>query len=560
MMRKIVCVALLAVAALLGTTISCMAANPVADAAAAGSAGTVRAATGTTTGISNNITAPLSQGSGMKTFDNTKTFNAQVSCPSSTAFLTINIQPLGTGDFRVNIWQDLDFDGTQEVAMTLPMSVSGVCSNGFIACSPGTWAGCNYYKWTVASDMRLGLAPQPGLSSLSGCYCINASCGSTLVQTNITQVLRDFGASAVAALGKSDARYSVSEVKVNGPSVYYYGQQTHNCNVPSNTTPGATTNPQTLFGNWTQFGTATATASSLQAADPNSVHNLIKNAYTNVNMGGTVSCSVRRVINCENGVAFLSGLGYTEGINDTCATMASDPNCTLKNEIADGVKTYSNFNPTGLAPVASCTTVTIQRQRSCTASSYMCGLIMYSCPLANGSACNSANICTSIDTYNVCYPQWVAQREYLCQGNQPDFEALRRRVSTVQSSTSDGQSAMSYNDYSKNLKTNSWGYSSGSAALGSRNSFDSCEKSCKIKRPKQNLQVTKNGTMNTQKTNINSFDWVYASCAFGGCPTQPGDIVAMPCQCINEFGNAAVMLQVMRLAAQDMMCTTGALQ
>ncbi len=144
--------------------------------------------------INREISVPMtSRDTLMRTLDGNKSFSAQLLCPASRKFIEVSIQVGGSGDISpVTVSQDLDMDGNTDFAFSVPFPVSGVCANGIISCQSGTWGNCSYFRWSADSSARVGLAAA-AISDLGGCYCINASCGSNLVQGNLSTVLRDLG-------------------------------------------------------------------------------------------------------------------------------------------------------------------------------------------------------------------------------------------------------------------------------------------------------------------------------------------------------------------------------
>jgi len=149
--------------------------------------------------IKDNLAQPLMSGNSMTAFNGTQ-FNARLSCPSSNAFFELLIGVGTTGDITsTTVTQDLNMDGTVDSAYTLPVTVSGICANGVIACVPGTWNNCQSLAWSADSTGALALSSTT-LSNLGGCYCINNHCGNNLVITNLSNVLGDMGGGAASAM------------------------------------------------------------------------------------------------------------------------------------------------------------------------------------------------------------------------------------------------------------------------------------------------------------------------------------------------------------------------
>jgi hypothetical protein len=126
--------------------------------------------------------------------------------------------------------------------------VSGICANGIISCQPGTWNQCLSFRWDIDGGKSLKLA-QVDMPALSGCYCVNNSCGTNLVWNNLNSVLGDLGGGMVGALTTADPRIGVAQAQINGPVIDYVGAQSTACT--SDTAVGQTVyknNPAAIQG------------------------------------------------------------------------------------------------------------------------------------------------------------------------------------------------------------------------------------------------------------------------------------------------------------------------
>ncbi|MGD0232798.1 MAG: hypothetical protein ABSC19_21010, partial [Syntrophorhabdales bacterium] len=134
---------------------------------------------GSKSGVTNNVSNPLtSNNTPMTMVDGTVSFSGQLQCPNSQRFMEVLIQPGATGDIDTFIVsQDTNFDGSLDYTYQVPFPVSGLCANGVITCSPGTWTNCQTYQWTSDTSGRVSLQVVP-LTALGGCFCINNSCGT----------------------------------------------------------------------------------------------------------------------------------------------------------------------------------------------------------------------------------------------------------------------------------------------------------------------------------------------------------------------------------------------
>ena len=213
---------------------------------------------------------------------------------------------------------------------------------------------------------------------------------------------------------------------------------------------------------------------------------------------------------------------YAEGVDNQCATMENDPDCRLQNETVDGVQTTLNFNVTGLKQLPSCRNFTGQ-----------------------------------VGTNTICRDWWQKKRTYVCGSQTFDFSAIGTRFGTVITSTADNGATLDFQD--KRLSGGSWTDSSGSISLPTRDPSPVCELACKTRVPKIDTQVTISGDVTSNRIPATSYDFFYRVCDRNNvCPTGAGEEIVMDCQCINDFNEAATIIQTLRTAGKDTICTTGA--
>ena len=63
--------------------------------------------------------------------------------------------------------------------------------------------------------------------------------------------------------------------------------------------------------------------------------------------------------------------------------------------------------------------------------------------------------------------------------------------------------------------------------------------------------------MATQQNNPAGWDTFYHVCdASNVCPAGPGEQIVSACGCLDDFPEAVVMMQSVRLAGADMVCTS----
>ena len=201
--------------------------------------------------------------------------------------------------------------------------------------------------------------------------------------------------------------------------------------------------------------------------------------------------------------------------------METDSGCRLKEEVVDNIFTYRDFNPTGLTPLPS----------------------TKSFGLTN---------CTRVMTAD----WWLKNRTYFCASETGfDFTDAQKRMANVVSSSRDNTSSLYYQDMRKDPSGN-WIFEGTDTTLPERETSEDCEKACKTRKPKADTQAGISGHTGQQRTNIEGYDFFYKTCINNACPLGPGEELIRDCQCIHEFGEAAAVMQSMRLAGRDIICSS----
>jgi hypothetical protein len=576
---------------------------------------------GSKTGMKQNVINPMTNSeSPMSTMDGTRQFDAQLSCPSSKEFLTVFIQPSATGDLStVIVSQDTNMDGTTNFSFPLPVPVSGVCANGIISCNAGTWESCRHYGWVVDTSGRAGLT-EVALTDLGGCYCINNSCGVNLVWNNLGEVLKDLGGGVAGALQSSNPQFAVSDVRTDGTLIRYYGQQSGACtdagggsgvsdpqryysdpaslaadtettrlvqssepdsyySIISNSAPNTQAELRTCrvarvvtfdegaklrlkrdytfiggwdadgdskdcfyatgwmdncvdlvssIGSWSGCWNNYLSIQSRIAAYINAVF-LHNNPNEYVDTVNSVSSSGKsNLAGCfgsDNDAADVyiyanvdviktpdcQEVPSTEYTDDRCQALETDTSCQLRDEVVDGIYTYRNFNPTGLSPLPS-----------------------------------SKSFGLTNCTRQVTEAWWVKDRTYFCSsGDSFDFTDAQKRTGNIITTATDNTLSMYYQDLRKDASGNwiSEGVNS--------------EKACKTRKPKADTQAGISGQAGQYQTSTLSYDFFYKTCVNNSCPLGPGEELLNDCQCIGEFGEAAAVMQTLRTAGRDIICSSG---
>ena len=279
-----------------------------------------------------NAVAPLTSDKKLYTLDGTNSGMVRLSCPSSNKFLTVLIQPAATNDLgMVNISQDTDLDGTVEYSYTLPFPVSGICANGVISCTPGTWLGCNYYIWVADANAHASVN-QTQVEALGGCYCINNSCGSNLTWSNMANILKDLGGGVVGAVQAKKPQFMISSVSIDTATISYSGQDVKNCKGGSQASGSAiqqgpqakTTQAQQYTNYAANMENATSQEVTSEQSDPKSYYNLLTQSAAAQQMQVDIKdCTIKRDITVQRVTNCLNG-GVYSGSTDNCVINAND--------------------------------------------------------------------------------------------------------------------------------------------------------------------------------------------------------------------------------------------
>jgi hypothetical protein len=204
--------------------------------------------------------------------------------------------------------------------------------------------------------------------------------------------------------------------------------------------------------------------------------------------------------------------------------MEIDSTCRLQEEVVDTVRTVRNFGNTGLRPLPSRKTFT--------------GVVA---PM------------------NVDRDWWRKDRTYVCDSDHSiDLSAAKQRYNTVVSSSADGGSSLTYSDTRQDSNGN-WFTGPASITLPAREGFSECEQGCKVRRTKNDTQAGVNGVMSENRITSTSHDDIYKICIGGGttCPVDAGETIVDNCKCVDQFAEAAVVMQTLRLAGADSVCSSG---
>jgi len=304
----------------------------------------VQSQVGTPDQVNSRFSQPLtSQGSSMSTFDGSRSFTAQLPTGQSTdMFLDLVALASATGDITtLTFKEDTDLNGEIDHTYTAPVPISGVCKNGFISATPGTWGNLEYYIWNADNSGRATATQTPYMTSLAGCYCINSSCGSNLVWNNFNLVLQDLGNGIVSAV-QAQKNLMITNVDTSSlAELKYYAQNSGSMGNQTGFIPSGVSDPRQYYngGSGTLPGNAEL---ANESANPDSFYSRLNNL--NNAMGNQMSsqqCNIKRQASFTvqsqmigYDVDFYIGYDANGGSKD-CFWAKSDGSC--QNDWARGI-------------------------------------------------------------------------------------------------------------------------------------------------------------------------------------------------------------------------------
>jgi hypothetical protein len=204
-----------------------------------------------------------------------------------------------------------------------------------------------------------------------------------------------------------------------------------------------------------------------------------------------------------------------EQLVDGCTNIASDTACRIDSEMVDGVQTFLNGIATGLKPLLQ------TRQMG-------------------GSACPT----------ELTRDFFLKDRTYRCSGTelaQPDTSRgayiLDRSTETLLADTT-RQADGSYSQTTRPF------------ALPDRGSAAACEPICKTRKAAANDGVAAGGAVaEKQNVPVGTETYFHSCDSNNQCPAGPGEEIVSSCGCLDDFPEAVVMMQSVRLAGADLVCT-----
>ncbi|EKY2093458.1 conjugal transfer protein TraN, partial [Cronobacter sakazakii] len=273
-------------------------------------------------------------------------------------------------------------------------------------------------------------------------------------------------------------------------------------------------------GNWTDMGPVPGSCQQNTSWKQNP--NLDFKQY--LNKEGPVTFKLRvEVYDGGEGYARVNlkaDLSCKEGkdyISNTCTAYEQDKECQLVEEAVDGVKTFTGGINTGLIPLA-------QTQ------------------VLQGNFCSVP----------VKRDWFKKNRTYRCNKKTSfNFDNIIERKAYIDKTVTPGD----YKD--KMFNNGKVSYGAGELFWPDMPKVGDCINMCKTRKPKQTPDMAVTGQVDkNNKSGVIKYDNFYYECdATNKCPAEPGEEVIKACQCLNEFAEAAAIMQVIRQGGQDMICS-----
>lgn len=482
----------------------------------------------------NSLGNPLVSGTRMTAMNGTQ-FDAKMMCSGSsqTPFVSMSLTA-GSGDGSLWVQMDKDLNGVKESFWTFE-GISGVCTNGAIQCSAGTWSNCTFKKWQFSAG-NLFLATVNNYE-VGGCFCTNGSCGN-LITTNHDYILDILGSGISSVVSGSSPNYVISNRSITDGKLEMWAQRT-DCVNPQGTTPPAFNEQDD-----SQILSSTATLQSQQLASNSGEYSLLTNSIDSQNNELTTkNCQIR------NEPGFNGSGVLTNSHTDTCGVYAADATCRLKDEIVYdktnySVNTVKDYGITGIHPMASCTSMTN-------------GGIDYTV-CADGSAITYYAAAGATATlYSNPLAWWKIERHYVCDAPQNnDFTAMKQRSATAKDTASWNGSALSYTNTYQDANGN-WVSENSSTSIATFGSPQA--KYCEVEFIAQSNDVFSDTTQREDQNNnatVKKVEIRECTNDWTVCPTRTGETVKHVCGDINDFSETASALTSVSESTKDMVCST----
>lgn len=206
-----------------------------------------------------------------------------------------------------------------------------------------------------------------------------------------------------------------------------------------------------------------------------------------------------------------------ERLVDLCQANAQDKACRLISENVDGVVTVSNGVQTGLRPLAQTRIMGAGACQMQLTRDFFSRARRYSCVIDTGMQA----------------PPDLSRGAWIIDHSSETLLADR----TV---AADGSVTTSTRAF----------------ALPERGTVPACEAICKTRAPRANVDAAPDGVVGAKQNDPVGWDNFYHVCSADNiCPVGPGEALVQGCGCLDDFPEAAVMMQTVRLAGADLACT-----
>jgi len=204
------------------------------------------------------------------------------------------------------------------------------------------------------------------------------------------------------------------------------------------------------------------------------------------------------------------------------------------------VQTWYSFMPTGLTPLPMCETNT-----SADVGSYTVCMDGSSATLYSGS--HAEVVASGEDIW------WRIERVYLCkfEADEYDFGNVLQRTRHIRDTEQDNVTTLCFEDYDPETGL----VTPYTIDLPERSDYETCEQGCKLRKPVQDTEAGAAGTTTDYRTTVDSYVYLYRKCEGNVCPVESGEEIIEDCACLNEFEEAASMMQVLDNAADDLICS-----
>ena len=494
--------------------------------------------------INQKISVPMTDETApLKTFgpeSEQKSMHIEITSQSSNEFLNIIASASSRGDIRNMIVEmDTDFDGVLDATYVVPYKISGVCANGFISCFTGTWSGCKYYQWRFSKSGGIRAVPVSTQDELTGCYCINSSCNSTITFDDMPLVLKDLGGAIVGAVQSHSSNYTITHVSETQNSIKYFGQNSGAIKTNHDTYFSGESNPESMYNpkNDAALKAQTVTHTNRQSREADSYYTNLSSSYEAIDQPvSEKSCIIRRIIDFQN-----TTTGTTPPVVTTSnsCTGSDFTGCKLKEEFicdysgVNCVQTFKNFNPTQKKPVTYCE------------------------QMAPYIFCNDGTTIKEVGL-GVIYagPEtwFYTRRVYQCQEKNQDYSADSelQRTGHVTDTVDLSGNMVTYED----IDPDTGAVVQQDFQYPDTEEFSDCELACKILRPVDDTNVLQEGTVSDYKKTKESFEYIVEPCDNNGaCPVKPGDSIVTDCSCISSFSEMVSIMQGLKEASDDMVCS-----